>query len=99
MSRKRYLAEIAPRRGLKEPVWRPSFAAVLGTIQIIPQDQLEAVRAEATERVGRRDPDDWPAVAAALQLGCPVWTEDDDFFGSGVATWTTGTVEIFLRGS
>lgn len=43
-------------------------------------------------------PADWPAVAGALQFDCPVWTEDEDFFGSGVATWTTATVEIFLRG-
>jgi predicted nucleic acid-binding protein len=67
-------------------------------VQIIPQDQLEEIRIEATERVSQGDPGDWPAVAAALQLGCPVWTEDEDFFGSGVATWTTGTVEIFFRG-
>ncbi len=39
-----------------------------------------------------------PAVAAALQFDCPVWTEDQDVFGSGVATWTTATVEIVLCG-
>ena len=44
-----------------------------------------------------RDPEDWPTLAAALLLECPIWTEDQDFFGSGVATWTTATVERFLR--
>jgi hypothetical protein len=29
-------------------------------------------------------------------LGCPIWTEDTDFFGCGVATWTTDRVEIYL---
>jgi hypothetical protein len=28
----------------------------------------------------------------------PVWTEDQDFFGSGISTWTTSTVELYLRG-
>jgi hypothetical protein len=29
-------------------------------------------------------------------LDCPIWTEDQDFFGSGVATWTTNTVLMYL---
>jgi hypothetical protein len=33
----------------------------------------------------------------ALLLGLPIWTEDQDFFGSGIATWTTDRVELFLR--
>jgi predicted nucleic acid-binding protein len=45
----------------------------------------------------RGDIADWPVVATALLLQCPVWTEDRDFFGSGVATWTTATVEVYLR--
>jgi hypothetical protein len=27
----------------------------------------------------------------------PFWTEDRDFFGTGVATWTSDRVEIYLR--
>ena len=48
-------------------------------------------------RIASRDPQDWPIVATALLLDCPVWTEDQDFFGSGVATWTTRNVELYLR--
>jgi hypothetical protein len=29
----------------------------------------------------------------------PIWTEDQDFFGSGVATWTSGRIEVYLRDS
>jgi predicted nucleic acid-binding protein len=50
----------------------------------------------ALARIGDRDPDDWPALACALALDCPVWTEDADFFGTGVATWTTSRVELYL---
>ena len=51
----------------------------------------------ARERISSRDAEDWPIVATALLLNCPIWTEDRDFFGSGVATWTTNNVELYLR--
>ncbi len=51
----------------------------------------------ARRRLVRRDPNDWPILAAALAAGCPIWTEDKDFFGCGVATWTTDRIEIFLE--
>lgn len=47
-------------------------------------------------RIGARDPMDWPVVAAALVLDCPIWTEDRDFFGVGVPTWTSSLVEVYL---
>jgi predicted nucleic acid-binding protein len=53
--------------------------------------------AEARERLGQRDPEDWPILASALAIGCPIWTEDTDFSGCGVATWTSSRVEMFLR--
>ena len=53
----------------------------------------------ARERVLTREADDWPIVAVALLLDFPIWTEDQDFFGSGVATWTTDRVELYLRES
>jgi predicted nuclease of predicted toxin-antitoxin system len=50
----------------------------------------------ARQRIGRRDEDDWPVLAAALALDCPIWTEDTDFFGCGVATWTSDRIELYL---
>jgi predicted nucleic acid-binding protein len=68
-----------------------------GTIELIGSEIYGEFEAEARERLGQRDPDDWPILASALALGCPVWTEDADFFGCGVPTWTSGSVEMFLR--
>lgn len=68
----------------------------MAAVQIIRHEELTSAESEARARIGARDADDWPAVAGALQFDCPVWTEDEDFFGSGVATWTTATAEIFL---
>ncbi len=68
-------------------------------LEVIGRDVYGEFEAEARERLSQRDPDDWPVLAAALALGCPIWTEDTDFFGCGVATWTSSSVQMFLRGS
>jgi predicted nucleic acid-binding protein len=94
-----YLGDIAARRGIPEAVWRDTLAGVMATVQTIPLDALEPAEVEARARIGVRDPEDWPTLAAALLLECPIWTEDRDFFGSGVPTWTTATVERYLRES
>lgn len=54
---------------------------------------------EDIARLRQRDEDDWPVLAAALTLGCPVRTEDTDFFGCGVSTWTTDRIELYLAAS
>jgi len=56
------------------------------------------VEADARARIGHRDERDWPGLAAALLMNCPIWTEDNDLFGTGVPTWSTTTVEIYLKG-
>lgn len=66
-------------------------------VELIGSDVYDEFEAEARERLGQRDPDDWPILAAALALRCPIWTEDTDFFGCGVATWTSNRVRVFLR--
>lgn len=48
---------------------------------------------EAGARLAARDPLDADVLALALTLNCPIWTEDQDFFGAGVATWTSNQVE------
>jgi predicted nucleic acid-binding protein len=57
------------------------------------------VRVQALQRTSMRDADDWPVLACAMTIACPVWTEDADFFGTGIATWTTDRVALYLVGS
>ncbi|MGD0299259.1 MAG: PIN domain-containing protein [Bryobacteraceae bacterium] len=77
--------------------------AVLQQIELLVQAVDQALYRDfeqlARERMSARDIEDWPVVAVALMLSVPVWTEDRDFFGSGLATWTTDRVELYLRGS
>ncbi|HWE61923.1 MAG TPA: PIN domain-containing protein, partial [Chloroflexota bacterium] len=44
-----------------------------------------------------RDPDDWPTVALALALDAGIWTQDADFLGCGLPTWTTDTLLAYLE--
>ena len=75
--------------------------ALLGSlgrlVELIGSEVYGEFEAEARERLGQRDQEDWPILASALAIGCAIWTEDSDFFGCGVATWTSGRVEMFLR--
>jgi predicted nucleic acid-binding protein len=68
-----------------------------GLVELIGCEVYSDFESQARERLGDRDPDDWPILASALAIGCPIWTEDTDFFGCGVATWTTSRVAVFLR--
>lgn len=83
---------------MNEADWCPVLKGLLDAIQVIPDKALADIETQARARIEKRDPNDWPAVAVALIFNCPVWTEDKDFFGTGVATWTTATVELYLRG-
>jgi predicted nucleic acid-binding protein len=87
---------LAPKRGLSEDVWRLTYNGVMNVVQVIADEVLLAMESNAKARIASRDVNDWPAVAAALLLDCPVWTEDKDFLGAGIATWTTATVELYL---
>lgn len=94
----RHLPTIAAKRHVSAQPLLVSLGLLRGVVEAVPVEVTAPVRDAAMERIGSRDPMDWPIVAAALALDCPIWTEDKDFFGSGMATWTTGRIEIYLRG-
>lgn len=93
-----HLPKIMSKRGIGSAELSLGMDAVRLLVEEIPAEVTDPLRAEALQRIDRRDPDDWPMVAAALALDCPIWTEDRDFFGAGVATWTSELVEIYLGG-
>ena len=70
--------------------------ALQTAVQVVDQAEYKAMQPAALARIGPRDPDDGPVLACARLLNCPVWTEDKDFFGTGVATWTTALVELYF---
>ena len=60
-------------------------------VQVIAQSFYISFEQTARPRIPR-DPDDWHTVALALALSADIWTQDKDFLGCGVATWTTDTL-------
>jgi predicted nucleic acid-binding protein len=91
---RKYIPQVLSSRG-RDP---KTGIAVLDQIRMLVQPVDEALYRDfeqlARERMAARDIEDWPIVAVALMLNIPVWTEDRDFFGSGIATWTTDRVEL-----
>jgi len=65
-------------------------------VQSLEPETYALFEQDAKKRIAERDPDDWPVVAIALLLNCPIWTEDKDFFGIGIATWQTQHIQIYL---
>ncbi len=69
--------------------------AVEANLVVIDEAVYSALEDEARAR-SLRDPQDWPVVASAIALSAGVWTNDNDFLGTGVPTWTTGTLQGWL---
>ena len=67
-----------------------------GIVRPIDAELYAGMQQQALQRIAVRDADGWPVLACALTLGCPVWTEDADFFGTGVATWTSDRITLYF---
>lgn len=60
----------------------------------VADDTYAGFEKTAKRLLAKRDIDDWPVLAAATVFN--FWTEDTDFLGAAVATWTTDRVEMYL---
>jgi predicted nucleic acid-binding protein len=65
-------------------------------IQFVDDSLYSSYEQEAKQRIAVRDINDWPIIAVALMLDCPIWTEDQDFFGTGIATWKSDRIHLYL---
>ncbi|MFN7918852.1 MAG: PIN domain-containing protein [Bryobacteraceae bacterium] len=83
-------------RGVRSDAALNALDRVLGLVQIVEPTDYTNFEREAHARIAKRDKKDWPVVAVALRLRAPIWTEDSDFFGCGIATWTTDRVKLYL---
>ena len=93
----KYLPPLLKKRGKPHADVSASLGYLRGIIEPVTPELYAAFEKEARRRLQGRDENDWPVLATALGLACGVWSEDADFFGTGVAVWTTNRVEIFLE--
>ncbi|MBI2785061.1 MAG: nucleotide-binding protein [Legionella longbeachae] len=69
---------------------------IQGMLKVVTSDIYRDYKEDAIRRIQARDINDWPIVATALTFNSAIWTEDQDFFGSGISTWTTRNIHIFF---
>ncbi len=81
--------------GVAQELVSACMDAVEANIVVLDEAIYAAVEDEALARC-QRDPTDWPVVASALALSAGIWTNDNDFLGTGVPTWTTQTLQTWL---
>jgi predicted nucleic acid-binding protein len=95
---RKYLPALLDKRGLKSDSAMTVLDALESIVRPLELGVYVGLQAQALLRIAVRDADDWPVLACAMTMACPVWTEDADFFGTGIATWTTDRVELYLAG-
>ena len=93
----KYLPALLTKRGKSSNDVSATLAYLQTLIEPIGEEAFGLFETEARQRLRGRDEEDWPVLATALSLSCGIWTEDTDFFGTGVAIWTSDRVEIFLK--
>jgi predicted nucleic acid-binding protein len=93
----KYLPALFEKRGISHVDIHASLEYLRNLIEPVTPELYADFESEARQRLRDRDENDWPVLASALALVCPVWTEDADFFGTGLAVWTTSRIEIFLK--
>jgi predicted nucleic acid-binding protein len=96
----RRIASFTRRRGLDRPVSDDLASACLEAVDanvVILDRAIYAPLEEEARARSLRDPADWAVVASALVLSADIWTNDNDFLGTGVATWTTETLRTWLE--
>ena len=92
-----HLPAILKKRGIKPSLALETLARLSSLVQPFKETSYLTLEETARSRMRPRDEDDWPVLALALSLNLPIWTEDQDLFGVGVATWTTDRVELYFK--
>ena len=93
---RRHLPGLLGKRGAMRDAELGVLDGLESLVQPVEFAFYSPLQQPALQRISRRDADDWPVLACAMLLSCPVWTEDKDFFGTGVPTWTTDRVELYF---
>lgn len=93
---RKYLPALLKKRGVDADAALLVLDCLERVVQPIDAELYTGLQQQALQRIAVRDADDWPVLACAMTLGCPVWTEDADFFGTGVATWTSDRVAFYF---
>ncbi|WP_183377775.1 MULTISPECIES: PIN domain-containing protein [unclassified Herbaspirillum] len=93
---KKYLPGLLQKRDIDPSAAMAVLDRLASVVRCLDMELYGAMRQQALQRIAMRDVDDWPVLACAMTLECPIWTEDTDFFGTGVAIWTSDRIVLYL---
>lgn len=92
------IAQFAETRRVLERREQPEvdqrMAELAAIVEPLEADAFDHCEQRARERLHARGQSDWPVLAAALALEADIWSRDPDFFGTGVAIWSTRNVKF-----
>lgn len=80
---------------LGNEVFEEAKSIIESFINVVPKEEYKHLENKAKKRIPR-DPNDWECVAIALLLNIDIWTNDEDFLGCGIATWSTNTIRYYI---
>jgi predicted nucleic acid-binding protein len=92
-----HLPAILKKRGIDPSHALETLDHLRAIVQPVKATFYRRLERTARSRIRSRDDDDWPALALALSLNLPIWTEGQDLFGVGIATWTTDRIELYFE--
>lgn len=85
-----YAAVLAEKRHLPGDLLLLAVASL--PVTVVPSKDYAPSMAEAKRRIGRRDPDNVPILALAIEFEVPLWSNDKDFEECGISWLTTENV-------
>ena len=68
---------------------------VVSAMEVYEAPTYRAQESAAKARIHYKNTKDWPILAAAIEHEGAVWTDNRDFFGTGVPTWTTRNIRFW----
>ena len=90
-----YLPRLAKKISVPEALLRLELELL--PLTIYEKGSYQGQLREANKRIGDRDPNDVDLLALTLTIGCPLWSNDHDFEGTGVALFTTASLLKHLQ--
>ena len=69
---RKYLPALLKKRGVDSSAAMVVLDRLEGVVQSIDAELYEGMQQQALQRIAVRDADDWPVLACAMTLGCPV---------------------------
>jgi predicted nucleic acid-binding protein len=71
------------------------LAAAEAMVTVLDEAHYAYLEEMARERLEGSGLKDWPLLAASMALEAPIWTNDRDLFGTGVAVWHTRNIALW----